>query len=122
MKLPIYFEGHRDQLEPIFKMVTAAREELGLDERLFPERASASSGRFLSVGKNPPFLGDYFLISVDCSIAEMKRALQWVLDPEVQDSQGTLLIHQLEEIMPGIREMSPEELESEQKMREYLEG
>lgn len=114
--LPIY-------AGPSFTLDRLREVKAGLDlPKAMPVDATYSTTeRILAVGMKPPFLCDYYLVAETSNVEELQRALRWVLGTEA-DPNATLLIDELQEAMPGIREISPEEQESERRYIAYIEG
>jgi len=120
--LYIWSEGKAD-LAPI----KAAKLALGIEAKVIPIGVATLvdlpnlNARVLAVGTRPPFICEYALTTAGTSGAGWQRALSWVLGETEYDDKATTI----EDIMvsmfgAGTREISAEELESERKMRAYV--
>jgi len=107
--------------------VKAAKLALGIESKVIPMGATTLvdlpdlNTRVLAIGTRPPFICEYALTTAGTSDAGWQRALSWVLGETEYDPKATTI----EDIMvstfgPGTREISAEELESERKMRAYV--
>lgn len=81
------------------------------------------NSRVLAVGSRPPFLCDYALTSERTGPEGWQRALRWVLRLEESDPKATTILDTLTAAFgPGVREVSPEELEANQRLRDYQQN
>lgn len=79
-------------------------------------------GRILAIGGTPPFICDYALISPRSESAGIQAALSWVLSDDV-DTRATSMSDMLSRVFGGgVREIPLEELEGEQRFRDYVTG
>lgn len=122
--LPIW-AAERDQVDlaPIRK----AKEALGLPFKVVPWWVPAPDGRagipdfrVLALGTRPPWICDYALVNGRGGDAGLQAALAWVLGDHEHPRATTVLDILSATFGPGVREISPEELEAEEKFRLYL--
>lgn len=116
--LPIYRPpGAVLDLEPVKR----AKAALGVDYRVIPAGPSEGA-RVLAFGK-PDWACDFFLVSEHTNDERMQRALAWVLGEVEDDPEATLAVDTLGVIFgDGVREITPEELASEQAWADYFNG
>lgn len=87
----------------------------------FTQATPSTAERVLTVGGKPYFLCDYAMVTARTTDERLAEAIHWVLSDEHHE-KATLVVDTLRAILgPEVREITPEELLSEQKMRDYLE-
>lgn len=87
------------------------------------EQFNYLTDRVLAVGSRPPFLCDYALTSERTSPEGWQRALRWVLGVEPEDPKATTVLDTLTSIFgPGTREVSQEEIDGRQRLRDYQQN
>lgn len=132
--LYIWSGGEKADLTPVKaakRQLERERDHLGgiqdIPAQLVPIGASSLSdlpsldARVLAIGSRPPFICNYALTSPKTSAEGWVRALCWVLGIAKYDSKATLIEDILiSQFGPGVREITPEELEAERKMLAYL--
>lgn len=104
--------------------VRVAKESLWLDYVVKPCAAEGSiEERVLAWGSAPPFLCDYALVDPDGPDSELEEALLWVLR-ETDESRVAMTIEHVLGVLLGIhvREMTPAELDAEQRLADYERG
>lgn len=118
LDLPIHFLGTRVPRESIFQ----AKQALFITDLLMPRTAEpATNKRILAIGSKPDWICDYYLVAINATQIEWMTALRWVLGDE--DAPGATTVSQMmQDAMPGAREISEAELESERRFRAYVEG
>jgi hypothetical protein len=123
--LYIWSGNERADLTPI----KAAKATLDIDKKVKPIGVNALAdlpslhAHVLAIGSRPPFLCDYALTSERTSPAGWQRALRWVLDPDHYEEKATTMLDTLTSLYgPATREIPPEQLEAERKMRVYQLG
>lgn len=119
--LYIWSQEHPVDLAPI----KAAKAKLALDFQVRPVAVTEASdlpaweSRVLAIGSRPPFLCDYALTTPRTSEEGWLRAVVWVLGRN-DDPKATYILDTLTAAFgPGVREISPEEQEARQRLREY---
>lgn len=86
----------------------------------FSDQELGWDSRILCIGYRLPWAGNYALVTEKTTPENLAHAIRWVVeggdDPRASTIQDWLNHY----LGPGVREISPEELESERKMRAYL--
>ena len=115
--LPIYCPNR----EPDLEKIKAAKLALDLPFKVIPEQArEATTERILAIDVKPYWLCDYALVTDRTSSENLQAALRWVLTEE-DHPRATTILDQLTSIFgPGTREIFPDELEAEERMRSYV--
>jgi hypothetical protein len=101
----------------------AAKASLDLPYKIVPEWLDPNilpGARVLAIGSKPKWICDYWLIADRPEPIELARALGWALGETAASPRATTVVDILQDAMPGTREILPEELESERRLRAFV--
>jgi hypothetical protein len=116
---PIWVYGEVD-----VEKIKAAKAELDLPYRIKPHEATVGGGtiRVLAWGTHPPFLCDYLLVTDSTDLDDLMDAVAWALH-EREDPNAMTIRDVLAGVFgPGVREVTPEELEGERRYAAFQAG
>jgi hypothetical protein len=114
----------REGRQPDMTAIKAAKAQLDLPYLVKARVATpATEQRVLALGDVPAFGCDYYLVHPNASASELRAAIAWTLSEVDYDPRATTVVDTVRSVLgDGFREISPDELIDEQKLRDYQAG